>query len=97
VQGSNEQATADDVVEAEKYIEPDAPQPKPRRARGRGPVVSRFKGFDDDDDVPVSSHPAPDESQVDSAGNGERSQKASVSYRDFLLKNKLTIVEWGVS
>lgn len=81
-QPSNNQATApsQDLVEGEKSAEPEAPQPKPRRARARGAVVSRFKGFDDDDDEPTSSYPAAIGSPEDTVPSVERSQLNSVSY-----------------
>lgn len=74
---------AEYVGEAEKTAEPKPSQPAPRRARARRNIVSRFKGFDADDDdessIPTSSRPAPIESQIDSAPRTERSQRYSVS------------------
>ncbi len=74
-------AQGPEAQEAEQPVEPDEPKPASRR-RARGPVVSRFKGFDDDDDdiKPSSSRPFPEESHMDSATNGQ-SQYYSVRSR----------------
>jgi len=75
-------APSQDAIEIEKPTEPEISQPRPRRARARGAIVSRFKGFDDDDDAsaaPAFSLPAPDVSQTDSAPRSGRSQRYAVS------------------
>ena len=74
-------APSEDVMETDKPAEPEVSKTPPRRARARGAVVSRFKGFDDDDDfsAPVSSRPAPIESQMDGVPNNGRSHRHSVS------------------
>ncbi|KAL6716660.1 hypothetical protein ACLMJK_006228 [Lecanora helva] len=72
-------APAAEVVEDETSVEPAAPQPRARRARARGAVVSRFKGFGDDDDDSVnkstvsSTQPASTHPQVNSELNGDTS------------------------
>ena len=70
------------ALETEKTPEPEAPQPRSRRARARGTIVSRFKGFDDDDYVapaPTSSHPDLVDSPIENTLSGSRSQRYSVS------------------
>lgn len=84
VQASSNHAPApsQDAVEIDKPTEPEVSQSRPRRARARGAIVSRFKGFDDDDDVstvPAPSFSAPFASQIDSAPRSGRSQRYSVS------------------
>ena len=77
-------ASAEDVVQVETPAQPEVSKPAPRRARVRGNITSRFRGFgaddDDDDDVssiPTSSRPAPAYSQIGSAARSGRSQRYS--------------------
>ena len=83
VQSSNPQRAdpPEGLAEVEKGAETEVLQPRPRRARARGPVVSRFKGFDDDDDEPTASNPGLVDSQVGNSINGEKSQLNSVCWR----------------
>lgn len=64
-------APAEEVMQVEPPAQPEVPNPAPRRARARGNITSRFKGFgaDDDDEssLPPSSRPAPIDSQMESA------------------------------
>lgn len=75
--------SAEDVMQVETPVQPEVSKPVPRRARVRGNITSRFKGFgaDDDDDnepsMPTSSRPAPAESQMESAPRSGRSQRYS--------------------
>lgn len=71
-------ALSEDIMETDR---PEVSKTPLKRARARGAVVSRFKGFDEDDDfsAPVSSRPAPVESQMDSIPNSGRSHRYSVS------------------
>ena len=80
--GNQATPQSDHVVEAGKSVEPENAQPRPRRARARGAAVSRFKGFDidDDDDMPTSFHPPHMESQRDSGPSGDGSRVYSVCY-----------------
>ena len=87
-----------DVDAVEKSSEPVNAQPKPRRARARGPVISRFKGFDDDDDdVPMSAIPAAAESNAESAPNGHTSQAYQVRWRrsceDYANHNRMVYLK----
>ena len=72
-----------DVMQVETPAQPEVPKSVPRRARARGQITSRFKGFgaDDDDDeessMPTSSRPAPVDSQMGSAPRSGRSQRHS--------------------
>ena len=81
-------APAGDAMQAESPDQPEVSKPVQRRARARGNIVSRFKGFgaDDEDEpsLPPSSRPAPVQSQVESAPRSERSQRYSngVSFAD---------------
>lgn len=76
-------ASAEDVMQmqVETPAQPEVPKPAPRRARVRGNITSRFKGFgaDDDDEssLPPSSRPAPIDSQMGSASRSGRSQRYS--------------------
>lgn len=75
-------ASAEGVMQVETLAQPEVPKPAPRRARVRGNITSRFKGFgaDDDDDessIPTSSRPAPADSQMESAPRSGRSQRHS--------------------
>ncbi|KAF6224526.1 hypothetical protein HO173_013043 [Letharia columbiana] len=74
-------ALAEDVMQVETLAQPEVSKPAPRRARVRGNVVSRFKGFgaDDDDEssMPTSSRPAPVDSQMEYAPLSGRSQRYS--------------------
>ncbi|CAD6579589.1 MAG: hypothetical protein ASARMPREDX12_009301 [Alectoria sarmentosa] len=74
-------APAEDVMPVETPAQPEVSKPAPRRARVRGNITSRFKGFgaDDDDEssVPSSSRPVPIESQMESAPRSGRSQHYS--------------------
>lgn len=74
-------AAAEDVVQVEAPAQPDTSKPASRRARARGNITSRFKGFgaDDDDEpsIPTSSLLAPVDSQMESASRSERSQRLS--------------------
>lgn len=74
-------AAAEDVVQVEAPAQPDTSKPASRRARARGNITSRFKGFgaDDDDEpsIPTSSLLAPVDSQMGSASRSERSQRLS--------------------
>ena len=76
-------AAAEDVMQVETPAQSVVSKPTPRRARARGNITSRFKGFgaDDDDDDETSmlpsSRPAPVESQVESAPRSGRSQRYS--------------------
>ena len=75
-------APVEEVMQAETPAQPEVSKPAPRRARARGNITSRFKGFgaDDDDDeslMPSSSRPAPVESQMQSAPRSGRSQRYS--------------------
>lgn len=74
-------ALSEDIMETDRPAEPEVSKTPLKRARARGAVVSRFKGFDEDDDfsAPVSSRPAPVESQMDSIPNSGRSHRYSVS------------------
>ena len=71
-------APAGDAMQAENPDQPEVPRPAQRRARARGNIISRFKGFDADDEdepsMPASCRPAPVESQLESAPRDERSQ-----------------------
>ena len=71
------------------------PKPPSRRARTRGPIVSRFKGFDDDDvsAAPVSSHPGPAESDPNSGPKSRRSQRYTVSIEFKASQLRLTYGE----
>ena len=72
---------AEDVVHVEAPAQPEDFTPAPRRARARGNVTSRFKGFgaDDDDEaiIPTSSGPPPVDSPAESAPRSGRSQHFS--------------------
>ncbi len=71
---------AEDIMQVEAPAQPEVSKPAPRRARARGNITSRFKGFgaDDDDESSIpSSRPAPVESQVESAPRSGRSQRYS--------------------
>ena len=70
-------------------------KPPSRRARTRGPIVSRFKGFDDDDVsvAPATSQPGPAESQPDSVPRSRRSQRYAVGTKSEASELKLTFVE----
>ena len=75
-------ASAEDVTQVETPAQPAVSKSAPRRARVRGNIISRFKGFgaDDDDDEPsiaMSSRPAPAESQMESAPRSGKSQRYS--------------------
>lgn len=77
-------ASAEDVMQVETPAQPEVSKPASRRARVRGNITSRFKGFgaddDDDDDVssmPTSYRPAPPYSQIESAPQSGRSQRYS--------------------
>lgn len=74
-------ASAEDDVQVEIPAQPEISKPGKRRARVRGNITSRFKGFgaDDDDEssLPTSSRPAPVESQMQSAPRSGRSQRYS--------------------
>lgn len=76
-------AAAEDVMQVETPAQSEVSKPAPRRARVRGNITSRFKGFgadDDDDDETTmlpSSRPAPVESQVESAPRSGRLQRYS--------------------
>ena len=74
-------ASAEGVVQVEAPAQPDTSKPAPRRARARGNITSRFKGFgaDDDDEssIPTSSRPALDDLQMESATRSGRSQRYS--------------------
>lgn len=71
-------SAAEDVVQIETPAQSEPSKPAPRRARVRGNITSRFRGFgaDDDDEssMPTSSRPAPVESQMESAPRSGRSQ-----------------------
>ena len=75
--------SAENARQVETPAQPDVSKPAPRRARVRGNITSRFKGFgadDDDDDepsMPTSSRPAPADSQMESAPRSGRSQRYS--------------------
>lgn len=83
--GTNENvapaASAEVVTQVEAPAQPDISKPGKRRARVRGNITSRFKGFgaDDDDEssMPTSFRPAPVESQVESGPRSGRSQRYS--------------------
>ncbi len=71
---------AEDTMQVEAPAQPEVSKPAPRRARARGNITSRFKGFgaDDDDESSIpSSRPAPVESQIESAPRSGRSQRYS--------------------
>ena len=71
---------AEDIMQVEAPAQPEVSKPAPRRARARGNITSRFKGFgaDDDDESSIpSSRPAPEESQIESAPRSGRSQRYS--------------------
>ena len=71
---------AEDIMQVEAPAQPEVSKPAPRRARARGNITSRFKGFgaDDDDESSIpSSRPAPVESQIESAPRSGRSQRYS--------------------
>lgn len=75
-------ASAENAMQVEIPAQPEVSKPAPRRARVRGNITSRFKGFgaDDDDDepsMPTSSRPAPADSQMESAPRSGRSQRYS--------------------
>ena len=82
-------------METDKPAEPDF-EPAPRRVRARGAMISRFKGFDDDDDFSASAPPRPSavDSQVDSLPTGERSQRYSVSSVTDSQRIVLIYAEW---
>lgn len=70
-----------DSMQVETPAKPEVSKPAPRRARVRGNITSRFKGFDADDDdespMPTYSRPAPVESQMESAPRSGRSHRNS--------------------
>lgn len=74
-------ASAEDAMHVETPAQPEVSKPAPRRARVRGNITSRFKGFgaDDDDEssMPTSPRPAPVESPMESAPRSGRSQRHS--------------------
>ena len=75
-------APSANVMHVETPPQLEVPKSVPRRARVRGQIVSRFKGFgaDDDDDessMPTTSRPAPVDSQMASAPRSGRSQRHS--------------------
>lgn len=76
-------ASAQDGMQMETPAQPEISKPAPRRARVRGNITSRFRGFgadDDDDDessMPTSSRPAPADSQIESAQRIGTSQRYS--------------------
>lgn len=74
-------APAEDAMQVEVPAQPEISKPAPRRARVRGNITSRFKGFDADDDdessMPTPSRPAPTDLQMDSAPRSGRSQRFS--------------------
>ena len=74
-------ASAQDVMQEQTPVQPEVSKPAPRRARARGNITSRFRGFDADDDdepsVPVASRSAPVESQLESAPRSARRQRYS--------------------
>lgn len=74
-------ASAEDAMHVETPAQPEVSKPAPRRARVRGNITSRFKGFgaDDDDEssMPTSPRPAPIESPMESAPRSGRSQRHS--------------------
>ena len=77
-----EPAPPADIMQVETPAQPEVPKSVPRRARVRGQITSRFKGFgaDDDDDessMPISSRPAPFDSQTGSVPRSGRSQRHS--------------------
>lgn len=74
--------SAQDFVQVEAPAQSEASKPTRRRARARGNVTSRFKGFgaDDDDDessIPTFSRPTLVDSQKESAPRSGRSQRLS--------------------
>ena len=75
-------ASSADDTNANKPTESKVLKPPPRRARTRGPIVSRFKGFDDDDQIVTAATPAqPDnvKCHTDSVGKNGRLQRRTVS------------------
>ncbi len=74
-------APAENAMQVEVPAQPEISKPAPRRARVRGNITSRFKGFgaDDDDEssMPTPSRPAPTDLQMDSAPRSGGSQRYS--------------------
>ena len=71
---------AEDVSHVEAPARSEVPMPAPRRARVRGHITSRFKGFgaddsDDESSLPTTSRPAAFDSQMESVPRSERSQR----------------------
>ena len=81
---ANQQAAvtpSENIIRTEHPAETTVSKPPSRRARTRGPIVSRFKGFDDDDVsvAPAPSQPGPAESDPSSVPRSRRSQRYTVS------------------
>lgn len=81
-----------DFVQVEAPAQSEASKPTLRRARARGNITSRFKGFgaDDDDDgssIPTFSRPSLVDSQKESAPRSGRSERLSngASLTDFAM------------
>ncbi|MCJ1262373.1 hypothetical protein MMC22_002243 [Lobaria immixta] len=72
---------ARDDLTVEETRGPEVSQPPPRRKRTRGPIVSRFKGFDSDSDDPPEVSSLRDQQGVQerSISSIEKSQPASSS------------------
>ena len=73
--------SAEDAIQVEPPAQPEVSKPTLRRARARGNITSRFKGFgaDDDDEssIPTSSVPAAVDSHMDSTPRSGLSQHYS--------------------
>ena len=82
-------------MRTEHPAETAIPKPPSRRARTRGPIVSRFKGFDDDDEsvAPVPSQSGPAESDPNSGPRSRRSQRYTVSIEFKASQLRLTYEE----
>ena len=85
-------APSENITRTEHPAETAVPKPPSRRARTRGPIVSRFKGFDDDDVsvAPVPSQPGPAESDPSSVPRSKRSQRYTVSIESKASQLRLT-------
>ena len=97
--GATDQAAApvQDVVETVQSGDPESTQPAPRRARARGAVIKRFKGYDsdDDDDIkPVATQTGSLQSQMRKIPTGGRSQSHSVSILSADRSMIVTMSEW---
>ncbi|KAK0516660.1 hypothetical protein JMJ35_001263 [Cladonia borealis] len=94
-------APSEHTIRTDHPAETAVSKPPSKRARTRGPIVSRFKGFDDDD-VSVAqtfSQPGPAESQPDSVPGTRRSQRYTngTSYTDSAMDVDSHVRESGTT